>query len=210
MEAAQEAAAAHDARQHAESLAYERARAAAQKEQEEREREQQKIAEAEAEAEARAKALQAEAEQAEVARAEAEKAEAERAEAARAEEQRKAQEQKAAKEAAAKAEAEKRKKTSKSEESVAERAQHSGTTSLNDRFAKSALKFGLNDRIGFVRDLFDGRQEDFNRVVSQLNSLSTLEEAQLFLAEHVAPDYNWEKHEETAERFLAAVEQRFS
>ena len=51
-------------------------------------------------------------------------------------------------------------------ESVAEKAQSTEKKSLNDRLAGGALKFGLNDRIGFVKDLFDGSAEDFNRVVS--------------------------------------------
>ena len=81
--------------------------------------------------------------------------------------------------------------------------------SLNERLAGDALKFGLNDRIGFVKDLFDGSAEDFNRVVSQLNSLRSLSEAQEFLNTHVVPEYDWAANEETAERFMAAVEQRF-
>ncbi len=81
--------------------------------------------------------------------------------------------------------------------------------SLNERLAGDALKFGLNDRIGFVKDLFDGSAEDFNRVVSQLNSLGSLSEAQEFLNTHVVPEYDWAANEETAERFMAAVEQRF-
>jgi hypothetical protein len=96
-------------------------------------------------------------------------------------------------------------------ESVAERAQKSEEKkSLNDSFAQTVLKFGLNDRIGYVKHLFDGSTEDFNRVVSQLNTLNRLEEAQDFLHTHVAPDYNWDKQEETAARFMSAVEQRFS
>ena len=66
-------------------------------------------------------------------------------------------------------------------ESVAEKAQSTEKKSLNDRLAGGALKFGLNDRIGFVKDLFDGSAEDFNRVVSQLNTLGSLGEAQDFL-----------------------------
>ena len=94
-------------------------------------------------------------------------------------------------------------------ESVAEKAQSTEKKSLNDRLAGGALKFGLNDRIGFVKDLFDGSAEDFNRVVSQLNTLSSLGEAQDFLTTHIAPEYGWADNEETAERFMAAVEQRF-
>ncbi len=81
--------------------------------------------------------------------------------------------------------------------------------SLNDRLAGGVLKFGLNDRIGFVKDLFDGSQEDFNRVVSQLNTLSSLEEANDFIQTHIASEYRWEEKEETAARFMAAVEQKF-
>ena len=94
-------------------------------------------------------------------------------------------------------------------ESVAEKAQSTEKKSLNDRLAGGALKFGLNDRIGFVKDLFDGSAEDFNRVVSQLNTLGSLGEAQEFLTTHIAPEYGWADNEETAERFMAAVEQRF-
>ena len=94
-------------------------------------------------------------------------------------------------------------------ESVAEKAQSTEKKSLNDRLAGGALKFGLNDRIGFVKDLFDGSAEDFNRVVSQLNTLGSLGEAQDFLTTHIAPEYGWADNEETAERFMAAVEQRF-
>lgn len=81
--------------------------------------------------------------------------------------------------------------------------------SLNDRLAGKKLTFGLNDRIGFVKELFDGSTEDFNRVVSQLNTMSTVDEATSFLTEFVAPDYNWDAHEEAANRFLLLVEQRF-
>jgi hypothetical protein len=81
--------------------------------------------------------------------------------------------------------------------------------SLNDRLAGGVLKFGLNDRIGFVKDLFDGSQEDFNRVVSQLNTLGSFEEANEFIQTHIAGEYRWEEKEETAARFMAAVEQKF-
>jgi hypothetical protein len=82
--------------------------------------------------------------------------------------------------------------------------------SLNDRLAGNVLKFGLNDRIGFVKDLFDGSQEDFNRVVSQLNTLGNLNEAMEFIETHISGEYGWDQKEETAARFIAAVEQKFS
>ena len=81
--------------------------------------------------------------------------------------------------------------------------------SLNDRLAGTVLKFGLNDRIGFVKELFDGSQEDFNRVVSQLNTCSSLEEATDYINAHISDEYGWDLKEETAARFMAAVEQKF-
>ena len=81
--------------------------------------------------------------------------------------------------------------------------------SLNDRLAGKKLTFGLNDRIGFVKTLFDGSTEDFNRVVSQLNTMDSLEEATSFLEQMIAPEYRWEEQEEAAARFMSLVEQRF-
>jgi hypothetical protein len=89
-------------------------------------------------------------------------------------------------------------------------AQSTGSTSLNDRFAQKVLKFGLNDRIGFVKSLFEGNQEDFNRVVSQLNTLSSLSEATEFIETYVAPEYKWDQQEEMAQRFMTAVSTKFN
>ena len=94
---------------------------------------------------------------------------------------------------------------------LSESAQQSGTSkSLNDRFAQKVLKFGLNDRIGFVKALFEGNQEDFNRDVSQLNTLSSLDEATAFIETYVAPEYKWDQQEEMAERFMTAVSTKFN
>jgi hypothetical protein len=94
---------------------------------------------------------------------------------------------------------------------LSERAQQSSeSTSLNDRFAQKVLKFGLNDRIGFVKALFEGNQEDFNRVVSQLNTLHSLSEAHEFIETYVAPEYKWDQQEEMAERFMTAVATKFN
>ena len=95
------------------------------------------------------------------------------------------------------------------EERMVDQAITGEKKSLNDRLAGDALKFGLNDRIGFVKDLFEGSAEDFNRVVSQLNTLGSLSEAQEFINTHVVPEYDWAANEETAKRFMASVKQKF-
>jgi len=81
--------------------------------------------------------------------------------------------------------------------------------SVNEVLSKS-IAIGLNDRIGFVNHLFNGSNEDFNRVISQLNTFDTFEEAKAFINEMVIPDYNyWVGEEEYIERFMAIVEKKF-
>ena len=81
--------------------------------------------------------------------------------------------------------------------------------SLNDRFSKT-INIGLNDRVGFVKHLFNESTEDYNRVLSQLNTHSSFEEAKEFIAEIIKPDYNnWEGKEDYEVRFLEIVEKKF-
>ena len=83
-------------------------------------------------------------------------------------------------------------------------------SSLNDRLNK-AITFGLNDRIGFEKKLFGGSSDDFNRVVSQLNTFDSFEEAKAFVLDFVKPDYNnWEGNEEFEARFMEIIEKKFS
>lgn len=89
-------------------------------------------------------------------------------------------------------------------------SQEPKNSSLNDRLNK-AITFGLNDRIGFEKKLFGGSSDDFNRVVSQLNTFDSFEEAKAFVDDFVKPDYNnWEGAEEFETRFMEIVEKKFS
>lgn len=81
--------------------------------------------------------------------------------------------------------------------------------SLNDRLVNT-IQIGLNDRIAFVKKLFNGEQEDFNRVVSQLNSFKTEKEAKKFIEKMVKPDYNWAEHEALEQRFLEIIARKFA
>ena len=84
------------------------------------------------------------------------------------------------------------------------------TDSFNEMTTKS-IAIGLNDRIGFVQHLFNDSNEDFNRVISQLNTFDTFEEAKNFINEMVIPDYNyWVGEEDYIERFMEIVEKKFS
>jgi hypothetical protein len=81
--------------------------------------------------------------------------------------------------------------------------------SLNDKFAAN-IQIGLNDRIVFVKNLFNNQHEDYNRVISQLNTFKSVKEAKEFINKMVKPDYNWSKYEELEARFLEIIERKFS
>ena len=80
--------------------------------------------------------------------------------------------------------------------------------SLNDTL-QTNIQIGLNDRIAFVKNLFEGSQEDFNRVISQLNTFKTEKEAKKFINKIVKPDYNWSEQEDLENRLMAIIERRF-
>jgi len=80
--------------------------------------------------------------------------------------------------------------------------------SLNDTLAIN-IQIGLNDRIAFVKNLFDGSQEDFNRVLSQLNTYTSEKEAKKFIKKMVKPDYDWSEQVELEARFLEIIERKF-
>lgn len=81
--------------------------------------------------------------------------------------------------------------------------------SLNDKLAGN-IQIGLNDRIAFVKNLFNNQQEDYNRVVSQLNTFRTEKDAKNFINQMVKPDYNWSEQEELETRFMEIIERKFA
>ena len=84
------------------------------------------------------------------------------------------------------------------------------TKSINDSIG-GGLTIGLNDRLAFIKHLFDGRTDDYQRVLSQVNTMENYETASSFLLENVKPDYNdWLGKEEFSERFLTIVEKNFN
>ncbi|TCL63446.1 hypothetical protein EV196_10970 [Mariniflexile fucanivorans] len=83
--------------------------------------------------------------------------------------------------------------------------------SLNDILKNGGLNIGLNDKLAFIKHLFDGKIEDYERVISQLNTFDSFKNAKQFIVDIVKPDYNnWVNKEEVEERFLHILESRFS
>ncbi len=83
--------------------------------------------------------------------------------------------------------------------------------SLNDRLTKKEMVIGLNDRLAFVKHLFNDSTEEFNRVLSQLNTIESMDRSVAFIENMVKPEYDhWKGKEEYATRFMALIERRFS
>ena len=81
--------------------------------------------------------------------------------------------------------------------------------SINDNI-NSGLQIGLNDRIAFIKQLFNNSTDDYLRVLSQINSMDTFEEAQIFIQSKVRLDYNWAEKETYVDRFLLIIEKSFN
>jgi hypothetical protein len=100
--------------------------------------------------------------------------------------------------------------TEEAKQTVAEEVKEETETSAFNEMTTKSIAIGLNDRIGFVQHLFNDSNEDFNRVISQLNTFDTFEEAKNFINEMVLPDYNyWVGEEDYIERFMEIVEKKF-
>ena len=83
-------------------------------------------------------------------------------------------------------------------------------TSLNDQLKTQGFNIGLNDRLAFVKNLFENNNEDYERVLSQLSTLDSYDEAKNLLESIIKPDYNnWEGQEEMEGRFLEIIENKF-
>lgn len=82
--------------------------------------------------------------------------------------------------------------------------------SLNDRL-KKGVSFGLNERLVYVKHLFNGNISEYDRVLSQLNTFHSYDGAKKFIETVVKPDYDhWEGEELYEKRFLTALENKLN
>lgn len=89
-------------------------------------------------------------------------------------------------------------------------AVESKIVSLNEKLSQG-INIDLNDRIGFVKNLFGNSEEDYTRVLNQLITYDHFSEAKDFILEMVKPDYeDWVGKEEYEQRFMEIIEKKFS
>lgn len=80
---------------------------------------------------------------------------------------------------------------------------------INDAFSRT-ISISLNDKIAFEKHLFNNSSEDLSRVISQINTMDTYQEAIDFIDDLVKPEFNyWQGKEEFAERFMQLIEKRY-
>jgi hypothetical protein len=80
---------------------------------------------------------------------------------------------------------------------------------INDQFAK-ILSIDLNDRLAFVKHLFEGDTKNYERVLAQVVTFDSWSEVSHFIKVQVQTEYNnWEGKEEIAGRFFAILRKNF-
>ena len=80
---------------------------------------------------------------------------------------------------------------------------------VNDQFAKS-LSIDLNDRLAFIKQLFNDDKINYERVISQIITFESWSEVSKFLNTQVRIEYdNWEGKEELVDRFLYILKNNF-
>lgn len=69
--------------------------------------------------------------------------------------------------------------------------------------------FGLNERLQYINELFDGSSEVFADAIKAINSVATLEEA-LIKASMYANQFHWDNDSETVEEFVIKIKRRYA
>lgn len=84
----------------------------------------------------------------------------------------------------------------------------SGQRSAN---AHREVRVDLNDKLAFVKHLFNNSMEDYIRVMSQLSTIDSEERSVSFIVNMVKPDYdNWVGKEEYESRFMNVITRKFA
>lgn len=68
----------------------------------------------------------------------------------------------------------------------------------------------LNDKLLYIKDLFNGYNLAYSEAIEILNRFNTFEEANRFLNKNYTVKNNWEGKAETADKFFALLKRRYS
>uniref|UniRef100_UPI00404AD405 hypothetical protein n=1 Tax=Gelidibacter sp. TaxID=2018083 RepID=UPI00404AD405 len=78
-------------------------------------------------------------------------------------------------------------------------------------FREMPFSIGLNDKLAFIKQLFNGDAQDYERALSQISTTSNYDEAKDLVQNMIKPDYNnWVGKEIFEERFMQIIENKFN
>ena len=72
------------------------------------------------------------------------------------------------------------------------------------------LAITLNDKLLYVKDLFNGYNLAYSEAVEILNRFNTFEEASRFLKTNYVTKNNWDSKPATVEKFYALLKRRYA
>jgi Ca2+-binding EF-hand superfamily protein len=86
--------------------------------------------------------------------------------------------------------------------------------SIQHQLAMSRLEtligsFGLNERLQFINELFDGSSEAFSDAIKSIDAQSD-EQSALRKASNLATQFNWDHDSETVEEFVLKIKRRYA
>ena len=80
---------------------------------------------------------------------------------------------------------------------------------INDQFSKK-LRVDNNERLAFIKHLFDGDTNNYERVLNQTLTLGSWSEVSNLISSKVKIEYNnWKGKEDIADRFLTVLQKSF-
>jgi len=80
---------------------------------------------------------------------------------------------------------------------------------INDQFSKK-LSVDNNERLAFIKHLFDGDRNNYERVLNQTLTLGSWSEVSDLISSKVKIEYNnWKGKEDIADRFLTVLQKSF-
>ena len=85
----------------------------------------------------------------------------------------------------------------------------SNDKNINDQFSKK-LSVDNNERLAFIKHLFDGDRNNYERVLNQTLTLGSWAEVSNLISSKVKIEYNnWKGKEDIADRFLTVLQKSF-
>jgi len=86
--------------------------------------------------------------------------------------------------------------------------------SLSSKFSGSKLDslvgaFGLNEKLRYINDLFDGSSDQFSNAIKILDAKNSMDEATGYISE-LASEHEWDYEEEVVAEFMVYVKRRYA